>query len=277
MLSYQHAYHAGNEADVMKHALLAQVLRRLVEKPAPLTYIETHAGRGLYPVDAAETQKKAEYRAGALRLWRRPVAPPLAPYADVLAALNPDDELQTVPGSPAVAHRVLRAGDDLHLFERHPQEVAELKAATRRWTNAHVHAGDGLQGAVPLIRAGERALVLIDPAYERAEEYTLVPRAVAPMLARRPHLTVMLWYPLLAGAPHRPLIEAVAALAAPASWQGEIAWRSKAGDGRGLQGSGMLILNLPFRLDDTLAATLAAVGAALDLAAPETRFLVPPR
>jgi 23S rRNA (adenine2030-N6)-methyltransferase len=277
MLSYQHAYHAGNEADVMKHALLAQVLLRLVEKPAPLTYIETHAGRGLYPLDAAETQKKAEYRAGALRLWHEAVGAPLAPYRAVLQALNAGPELAVVPGSPAVARHCLRPGDHLHLFERHPQEVAALQATARRWADTHVHAGDGLAGAAALIKGGLRALVLIDPPYEQAEEYQLVPRAIAQMLARRPQLTLMLWYPLLAGAPHRAMLAAIAALRAPATWQGEIAWPSKAADGRGLQGTGMLILNLPYQLETRLAATLAAVGAALDLPSPRRGFLVAPR
>lgn len=281
MLSYQHAYHAGNEADVMKHTLLALVLRRLAEKPAPLLYIETHAGRGLYPIDAPEMQKRGEYRAGALRLWQRQspaaLAPALQPYAEVLDALNPGADLRLVPGSPAIARRMLRPQDEMHLFEMHKGEAELLREAAETWPHCHIHLRDGLTGAVPFIRAGRRTLVLIDPAYERSEEYMSAPRAIASMLARRPQLTLLLWYPLLRDAPHHPMIALLKALGTPATWQGELAWHTRAADGRGLMGSGLVVCNLPYRLDETLGAALQAMTEVLDLEGWSSRFLVAPQ
>lgn len=140
MLSYQHAYHAGNLADVHKHALLSWALDYLTRKPKPLTYIETHAGRGLYQLDGAEARKTGEAAKGIGQVAEWFAAD--HPYTRTLAQVRADHGPQAYPGSPLIASHLLRAEDTLHLAELHPREHAAL---TRAVPGAHVHKRDGLE------------------------------------------------------------------------------------------------------------------------------------
>ncbi len=251
MLSYQHAYHAGHAADVVKHASLALLLAQLVQKPAPLTYLESHAGRGLYPLDGAEMQKTREYETGLNRIQPHLAgAPSVAqPYRDVLQRFAPD-----YPGSPMVAQALLRSGDVLHLCERHPGEVKHLRQSVKGDARIKVHAEDGHTALLPLLPPNSgRTVVLIDPSYEQKFEYGLAARTVATLLKHAPKAVILVWYPLLPTARHEELVEKVSDLAHPATWRAELTWREA---GQGMHGTGMLALNLPWQMDEPLDALL---------------------
>jgi 23S rRNA (adenine2030-N6)-methyltransferase len=128
MLSYRHAYHAGNHADVLKHMLLVQLVRYLGQKDKPFTVIDTHAGAGLYALDSGYATKLAEYKTGISQLWARKDLPaPLAEYVDLVRELNPDGKLHLYPGSPWLALHTLRAQDQLRLFELHTSDSRLLE------------------------------------------------------------------------------------------------------------------------------------------------------
>ena len=124
MLSYQHIYHAGNLADVQKHALLAWMLDYLTQKDKPLSYIETHAGRGLYDLTSPEAVKTGEATAGIARIEAR--FPPDHPYRRRLTEIRARYGTNAYPGSPMIAALTLRDGDTMHLAELHPQEHRAL-------------------------------------------------------------------------------------------------------------------------------------------------------
>jgi 23S rRNA (adenine2030-N6)-methyltransferase len=245
MLSYQHSYHAGNLADVHKHALLAAMLHYLTQKEKPLSYIETHAGRGLYVLDAPEALKTGEAAAGIGRLASRFAAD--HPYARVLAQTRARFGPNAYPGSPMIAALMLRPDDRMHLAELHPQEHAALATAMAPF-GARVHAQDGFALAraltPPLPRRG---LVVIDPSYEVKGDYAALPRFVAELHRKWNVGVIALWYPLLVDNRHLPMLAAVRAQDLPGTLIHEIRF-PPARDGHGMVGSGMFVVNAPYGL-----------------------------
>jgi 23S rRNA (adenine2030-N6)-methyltransferase len=168
-MNYRHAFHAGNHADVFKHAALTLILEQLAGKPAPFAGFDTHAGLGVYDLTSEDAQRTREFEAGAGLVFRRPLTAAPA-YAALLADLNPGP-LAHYPGSPEIARRLLRAGDRLVLCELHPDDAAALKARNRGDRRVQVHRRDGYEAALALIPPPERrGLVLIDPPYEQPDE-----------------------------------------------------------------------------------------------------------
>lgn len=265
MLSYQHAYHAGNPADVLKHALWAEVLTALTHKPKPLNIYETHAGRGLYPLDDTATQRGAEWEHGVGAL---PWATLPGAYGGVLRALNPTGELTVVPGSPAVAAHLLRAGDHLHLCELHPQERTKLHRWARLQPQVHCHDADGWVQVPALIKAGARAAVLLDPSYEQATEYAQVAATVEKILHKNPAACVAAWLPILGKGKgqgqHQAVLEALKALGVQATYLAQWRWGERFA-GFALQGTAMVVLNLPFGLEASLPPLLQAYAQGLKL------------
>ena len=152
MLSYKHAYHAGNFADVLKHAILVNILDYLVIKPGPLCFIDTHAGAGTYDLTSAAAQKNREYEAGIGRLWEQPQLPAiLARYVGLVRACNPGGPLREYPGSPEYARRILRASDQLFLYELHNNEAGQLQTHTRGDRRVHLRREDGFSGCKALL------------------------------------------------------------------------------------------------------------------------------
>jgi 23S rRNA (adenine2030-N6)-methyltransferase len=144
MLAYRHAFHAGNHADVLKHLVLAQVLRHMGQKDKPYTLIDTHAGAGGYSLASPEAQKKGEFEHGILRLWDRTDLPaPVADYVALVRAFNPSGGLGRYPGSPEIARQLLRQQDRLRLFELHPTDVRILAAHHGERSHTEVHHADG--------------------------------------------------------------------------------------------------------------------------------------
>lgn len=244
MLSYQHLYHAGNLADVHKHALLAYALDYLTQKDKPLTYIESHAGRGLYDLSSAEAVKTGEAAQGIARVsgWFTPQHP----YARAIAVTRAERGPQAYPGSPLIAGHLLRDMDTIHLCELHPQEHAALTYAVAPF-GAHVHAEDGLKKAVSICPpTPRRGMLLIDPSYEIKSDYETLPKVIG-QIARKWNVGIIaLWYPILSGNPHLPMVRALTS-AHPDALVHEVSF-PPARDGHRMTGSGMFILNPPFGL-----------------------------
>lgn len=250
MLSYQHLYHAGNLADVHKHAVLAFVLDYLTRKDKPLAYIETHAGRGLYDLGAEEALKTGEAAAGIA--LAEVLFPPAHPYRLRLDETRVAQGPRAYPGSPLIAALGLRETDTMHLAELHPQEFARLKAVAQDW-GAHVHQRDGFDLALALTPpTPRRGLMLIDPSYEVKADYDAIPRHMANIHRKWNVGTLILWYPLLAGGLHGPMLTALAA-AFPEGLRHEVRF-PPVREGHRMQGSGLFVVNPPFGLDAECAA-----------------------
>lgn len=238
MLSYQHVYHAGNRADLMKHDALARLLAALTGKPRPITYMETHAGRGLYDLASPEARRTGEAADGILKAEL-----PAGPFAEALARVRARHGAMAYPGSPLIARELLREGDRLVLMELHPAEHALLVRALKG-PGVAIHRRDGFEGVLALSPpVPRRGLVLVDPSYEVKSDYEAVPVFAARLVRRWPEATVLIWYPILAEARHESLIAGLA----PMPFQRH---EARFGATRGMKGCGLLGLNLPhgFRL-----------------------------
>lgn len=250
VLSYQHGYHAGNLADVHKHAVLAFALDYLVQKDKPLSYLETHAGRGLYRLDAPEAAKTGEAAAGIGRA--EALFPEDHPYRRCLAGVRALHGPSAYPGSPLVAALSLRPTDRIRLAELHPQEFAALEAALRP-LGAEVRREDGLafaRAATP--PEPRRGLMLIDPSYEVKADYAAIPPLLAKLHAKWNVGVLMLWYPVLASGAQVGMTAALDALVLPKSLRHELRF-PPAREGHGMLGSGLFLVNPPFGTEAELA------------------------
>ncbi|WP_353980525.1 23S rRNA (adenine(2030)-N(6))-methyltransferase RlmJ [Salinicola endophyticus] len=267
MLAYQHAYHAGNFADVHKHLGLFHLLEALTRKSSAISFVDTHAGRGLYPLAATETQKLAEYREGVERLWRRRQAlaaePALGAWLARLATLQSGPALEFYPGSPWWLGDALRPQDRLTLYELHPGEHQHLDAQAPSHANAQRLHADGLKGLCQRLPVPTpRLCALIDPSYERKEEYREVVDTLVQVVRKVRHAVVMIWYPLLPAGHHLTLLEGLREARIPKLWRSEITLR-EANAERGMYGSGLVLLNPPWQLDQTLDNAFATLAPLL--------------
>ena len=258
MLSYRHAFHAGNHADVLKHLVLVQLTRYLAQKDKPFWYLDTHSGAGAYALDAAYAQKLAEYQGGIGRLWeRRDLPPALADYVDLVRRLNPNQRLAVYPGSPYFALWTMRENDRLRLFELHSKDARLLQECfASAGKRVLVEAGDGFAGLKALLPPPpRRGVVLIDPSYEEKRDYERVVHALKDALTRFAGGTYALWYPQLTRLEAHELPQRLQRLPAKSWLHVALRVRSPSADGFGMHGSGMFVINPPW----TLAATLAEV------------------
>lgn len=277
MLSYQHLYHAGNLADVHKHALLAQALDYLGQKPKPITYFETHAGRGLYDLSAPEAAKTGEAARGIERLL--PLFPPRHPYARVIARTRALHGPRSYPGSPLIAALLQRPGDLMHLAELHPQEFAALETAMQPYA-AICHPRDGIAYAVSKCPPDpKRGMLLIDPSYEVKEDYEAMPHHLYHLHRKWNVGVLMLWYPILTSGVHSEMVKVLDACNFPGALRHEVAF-APAKAGHGMVGSGVFVVNSPYGLDAE-AERLGAMFRKLDKpTAPRSRTVTrnaPPR
>lgn len=245
MLSYQHLYHAGNLADVQKHALLAWTLDYLTQKDKPLTYFETHAGRGLYDLAAPEAVKTGEAAQGIEKVERWFGKD--HPYMRALKATRADRGPTSYPGSPMIAGQLLRETDTMHLCELHPQEHAALEYAMAPF-GPKIYKEEGLAKALSLCPPSpRRGMVLIDPSYEVKTDYETVPRVIGQLHRKWNVGVIALWYPILTDAPHRPMIRELQQ-AIPDAITHEV-YFPPAREGHRMEGSGMFIINPPYGID----------------------------
>ena len=250
-MNYRHAFHAGNHADVFKHAALTLILDHLRAKPQPFAVLDTHAGIGVYDLASDEAQRSPEYREGVERIFGRELAAAPA-YSRLIAEMNPGG-LRTYPGSPEIVRRLLREDDHLIACELHPEDARTLKARYRDEPRVAVHRRDGYEALGALLPPPERrGLVFIDPPFEGADETERLAAALKAGLKRWPTGVFATWYPikdrnistaLSAAAAEAPFPKAVRAELSPFLWEEN-----------GLPGSGLLVVNAPWTLDEKLAA-----------------------
>ncbi len=259
MLSYRHAFHAGNHADVLKHFVQLQILQYFNQKDKPYWAIDTHAGAGLYALDSGYATQNAEFQSGIAKLIARNDMPAtLAEYVDLVRGLNPDGGLKIYPGSPWIAMQVLRSQDQLKLFELHPtdsQLLHENFASAGR--QVKIQAIDGFTGLKAVLPpAPRRGFVLIDPPYEEKQDYQRVPAALKDALKRFETGTYAVWYPQLQRHESQHFVEALKRVPAKSWLNVSLAVQTPSVDGFGMHGSGMFIINPPWTLHATLKTVM---------------------
>jgi 23S rRNA (adenine2030-N6)-methyltransferase len=259
MLSYRHAFHAGNHADVLKHLVLVLLTRYLAQKDKAFWVIDTHAGAGAYALDSGYVLKLAEYKEGIARLWGRNDLPAaLADYVDLVRRINPDRRLRAYPGSPYFALWTMREQDRLRLFELHSKDARLLQENFQdAGKQVIVEATDGFAGLKALLPPPpRRAVVLIDPAYEDKHDYERVFHALKESLTRFPDGTYALWYPQLTRLDAHELPPRLKRLPAGSWLHVALRVREPARDSLGMHGSGLFILNPPWTLHGTLTEVM---------------------
>lgn len=266
MLSYRHAFHAGNHADVLKHAVLVHLFSYLAQKDKPFWYVDTHAGAAGYALDEAWSRKNAEYASGIARLWdRKDVPASLAPYVALVRGLNPDGRLRNYPGSSQIAMRLLRGQDRMRLFELHSTESRGLAGHYAKDSpRVMVQAGDGFDGLKSVLPPpSRRGLVLVDPSYEDKRDYARARNALEDALRRFATGVYVLWYPIVQRRESEQLPGQLRLLQRKDWLHASLTVKSPSADGYGLHGSGLFVLNPPWTLPAMLGEALPYLRAVL--------------
>jgi 23S rRNA (adenine2030-N6)-methyltransferase len=274
-MNYRHHFHAGNFADVLKHALLVRLVRGLQRKGKGILYLDTHAGRGRYDLAAAATGdslvRRPEWPEGVGRLWSLPENKIGAELAEYVALVRDYDRRagnlaatpRFYPGSPALVQRLARPVDRLVLCELHPAECAALRAGFAALPRVTVQAADGYTALRALLPPPERrALVVVDPPFEAADEFARLAVALAAGLRRFPSGTYAVWYPLTARAKVDAFLTAVRRLAPPPTLAVELEVAG-ADAAIKLKGCGLLVINPPWQFELEAGAIVRALAALL--------------
>jgi len=278
-MNYRHGFHAGNFADVVKHSLLLMLLDALDRKPAPWAYLDTHAGAGAYDLHSEAAQRTGEALGGIGRLWTaQGRLPPAAErLCGIVAGLNPDLAAGTLPrvypGSPRVAASQARQGDRLLLAELHPEEAYLLRGEMKGVAAAAVHERDGYEMLKALTPPKERrGLVLMDPPYEKADEFETAASALKAAHARWPTGVYALWYPIKDDSARRRFLRKVEQSGMRKVLLTEFSLATQAD---ALYGTGMLIVNPPYKLDEEARGCLEALVPVLGAERSDVHWLVP--
>lgn len=273
-MNYRHHYHAGNYADVFKHALLVPLVRAMQRKDKGFLYLDTHAGRGGYDLEtgaflADGRQRAPEWPEGIGRIWlETPEA--LREYVALVRAHDAERggdgaAPRYYPGSPCLVERLLRSQDRAALCELRADDAEALEFAVGRARNARVHAMDGYTGLRAMLPPPEkRALVLIDPPFESQTEFADILAGLAESLRRFPGGVYAVWYPITERARVDRFFEGLVSLNPPPTLVAELQIAGDSAQVR-MKGCGLLVLNPPWRVDEELRALLPSLGQSLRL------------
>lgn len=281
-MNYRHAYHAGNHADVLKHIVLVRLIEHMKKKAKPFRVIDAHAGIGLYDLTGIEAGKTGEWQGGIGKMqgaFIPEVEALISPYRGVIGELNSGGTLSTYPGSPELALRLMRAGDSMIANELHPDDAMTLErhvTGDRRVKVTAVDADICIKTNLP--PPEKRGVILIDPPYEEKTETERALRMLAHGLRRFAQGVFVLWYPLKADPIGEVLAAEARALGVAATLKVEMRIR-EAFVGGGLAGSGLLIVNTPWKLDEELRVIVPALAQRLglgDWGQASVEWLVPP-
>lgn len=273
-MNYRHAYHAGNFADCMKHALLVSLLGSYLHKPAPFMMLDTHAGTGRYDLEGTEAEKTGEWHSGIGRLAHEAPDSPLAPWLDLVRQAGGP---RYYPGSPLLASLMLRPQDRLICCEKHPQDKRDLYRLFARTPNTTVHERDAYEALRALLPPKDikRGLILMDPPFEEAGEFERLAQALQTIRARFATAVVAIWYPIKHRTPVRAFQTAIADSGVRDVLTAELLMRPPH-DPDQLNGSGLLVVRPPYgfaenatRLLDRLKTVLAAHDATVSTLVPE--------
>jgi 23S rRNA (adenine2030-N6)-methyltransferase len=269
-MNYRHAFHAGNFADVVKHAVLVRILVHLRGKPAPFRVIDTHAGAGRYDLAGPEAGRSGEWRAGIARLLTTPVKDAaralLAPYLDAVAAFNEAGGLTVYPGSPALVRAFLRAQDRLVACELEPNAAAELTRSfggDRRSKAVAIDGWTALKAYVP--PKERRGLVLIDPPFEAADDFQRLGAGLEGAHRKWPGGGYLLWYPIKDRRESEALARRLRRTGIGKILRAELAVAPPRNDGP-LAACGLIVVNPPWTLPDELAVVLPELAKVLSRA-----------
>ena len=264
-MNYRHAFHAGSFADVIKHIVLVRILNYLQEKQAPFRVIDTHAGAGVYDLTSDEARRGGEWLTGIARLMQarfsEQTLPLLKPYLDIVRSFNPPGALNAYPGSPLIARALLRPQDRLTACEVEPKARKRLIEALRRDTQARVVDLDGWMALPAFVPPKERrGLVLIDPPFEKKDEFERLAEGFAEAYGKWPTGSYLLWYPVKSRRATDTLARHVADIAGASAPPGkclrlEFSVAPQAAE-PGLVSAGLLIVNPPWTLAGELRAIL---------------------
>jgi 23S rRNA (adenine2030-N6)-methyltransferase len=266
-MNYRHAFHAGNFADVFKHAVLCRMIAHLLAKPAPFRVIDTHAGVGLYDLGGPEASRSGEWRDGIGRLRAAVIDPALrtllSPYLDIVDALNPSGELAIYPGSPAIVRAMLRAHDRLVACELEPQAAAALAHRFRADKRVGTVAIDGWTALTAYVPPKERrGLVLIDPPFEQAGEFTRLADGVVAAHRKWATGSFLLWYPIKDRREPDALARRLQRSGIGKILRAELTV-ARLGETDRLIGNGLILVNPPWLLERELAALLPGLAQLL--------------
>ncbi len=256
-MNYRHAFHAGNHADVLKHYVLSRLIALLSRKEAPFAYLDSHAGVGLYDLQGDQASRTGEWLQGIDRLWQAEDVPdPLLDYLEVIRAMNPDGVLRHYPGSPELARILSREQDRLHFNEKHPEDGRLLKENMHGDRRVAVHLGEGWHVPRALLPTREkRALLLIDPPFEQADEQERCVQALNEAIGRMRQAVVAIWYPIKDLNQLKRFYRDLQKSPAPKLLRIEL-YVQAADDAQRLNGSGLVISNPPWGLEDELKQVL---------------------
>ncbi|WP_439860707.1 23S rRNA (adenine(2030)-N(6))-methyltransferase RlmJ [Pseudomonas sp. MBLB4136] len=256
-MNYRHAFHAGNHADVLKHLILCRLVALLSRKEAPFAYLDSHAGVGLYDLAGDQASRTGEWQQGIARLWQADDLPdPLLDYLEVVRAMNPDGALRHYPGSPELVRLLSREQDRLQLNEKHPEDGRLLKENMAGDRRVAVHLGEGWHVPRALLPTREkRALLLIDPPFEKADELERCVQSLNEAIGRMRQTVVAIWYPIKALEQLRRFYRDLEKSAAPKLLRVELYVQST-DDAQRLNGSGLVISNPPWGLEEELKQLL---------------------
>ena len=267
MLSYRHAFHAGNHADVLKHYIFSLVLAYMNQKPAPYWVIDTHAGAGMYALASEFAQKNTEFKNGIARLFVAKHLPDsLQNFVQIINQFNEVDSLTVYPGSPKIAEGYLRKNNKLRLFELHPSDYKLLdENFSHKNRQTKIAQQDGFAGIKACLPPPtKRGVVLIDPPYELKDDYSRVVECIKDSLIRFATGTYLLWYPLLQRPEPAAMVRDLLALNTD-FLQVELTVQAPNIDGYGMHGSGLFIVNPPYILPKVLTETMPVLTQLLAL------------
>jgi 23S rRNA (adenine2030-N6)-methyltransferase len=255
-MNYRHHYHAGNFADCVKHALYLALLRAIMRKDKPVFLLDTHAGIGRYDLTAGPAEKTGEWRDGIGRVLAGD-ALALADYVGMVRRIG------LYPGSPAIARAVMRAGDRLALCELHDEDAAILRREFRHDPRVHVHHRDGYEALRALVPPPERrGLVLLDPPFERTDEFSVLAAALEAAWRKFPSGLYAAWFPVKHRPPVRAFFTNLAARGIKDVIAAEFLRRTPTDPAR-LNGCGLVIVNPPFGFEAEAKPILAALAGIL--------------
>jgi len=264
LLSYRHSYHAGNFADVLKHIVLIECLQHLGKKDKAFDYIDTHAGAGLFDLSSVHASKLQEFKNGIGKLnpadW-----PELARYFEVVNKLNHDGALGLYPGSPWIALHFMRPQDRSWLYELHSEDARLLANNVQKDKRARVMHEDGLSGLLRLLPPiSRRGLVLIDPSYEIKSDYDLVAKTVIEGHKKFATGTYAIWYPVVERSRIIRLEKQLFKSGIRNIQRFELGITAD-GEASGMTASGMIVINPPWQLMETMQTILPKLSKALAL------------
>ncbi|MDQ6994659.1 MAG: 23S rRNA (adenine(2030)-N(6))-methyltransferase RlmJ [Mariprofundaceae bacterium] len=264
MLSYQHSYHAGNHADILKHIILGDVVAGMQKKATPMFMLDAFAGRGMYDLHAEDAQKTHEFDTGVARLWPiqdDDIPEGVARWKSLIEVENPDGGFSRFPGSTAMLAHMLRPMDRLAACDLHPQEFNALRQGFRSHRRFSLHQRDAYEALHAFLPPKEkRGLIFLDPSFEDKTEYQAIAESIADIYAHFRAGVYVIWYPILPAGRDIELFRAFKKSAIRNILRVEM--RGHFPDMQ-MQGSGLLIVNPPWHAQAAMQASLSWIHAHL--------------